>query len=86
MMILPNVHGQRYVRIQLALRGDPDDSVAVLGHELQHAFEVAQEREVNDQDTLVRLYERIGIRAGVHQFDTTAAQEVGRKVRRELLA
>lgn len=86
MMILPTAHGQRYVRIQIRLRGDLDDSVAVLGHELQHAFEVAQEPGVNDPDALARLYERIGIRAGVQRFDTTAAQEVGRKVRRELLA
>ena len=87
MMILPNAHGQRYVRIQLAMRGAPDDSVATLGHELQHALEVAQEPEVNDQATLAALYQRIGTGTlGHHVYDTLAAQEVGRIVRRELLA
>src|SRR4029079_9032893 len=41
LVILPPAHGQRYVRIQIALRGSNSDSVAVLGHELRHAVEVA---------------------------------------------
>ncbi|HEX9367599.1 MAG TPA: hypothetical protein VF921_13285 [Vicinamibacterales bacterium] len=86
MMMLPIAHGQRYVRIQLALRGAPDDSIAVLGHELQHAVEVAQEIGVQDEATLVALYQRIGTRAGPEVYDTGAAREVGRIVRRELLA
>ncbi len=86
MMMLPVAHGQRYVRIQIALRGSPDESVAVLGHELQHAIEVAQEPGVNDQGTLARLFQRIGQRAGPDTYDTFAAQEVGRVIRRELLA
>src|SRR4051812_15486769 len=40
MMMLPTAHGQRYIRIQIALRGSPDESIATLGHELQHAIEV----------------------------------------------
>lgn len=86
MMMLPATHGRRYVRIQLALRGAPDDAVAVLGHELQHAIEVAQETGVTDQTTLSALYRRIGTRGGPEIYDTVAAQEVGRIVRRELLA
>lgn len=88
MMILPNAHGFRYVRIQIARRGAPDDAVAVLGHELQHALEVAQEPWVWDQATLAALYQRIGIGStgGHHVYDTVAAQAIGRIVRRELLA
>ena len=88
MMILPNPHGQRYVRIQLAMRGSPVDAVAVLGHELQHALEVAQEPWVSDHASLAALYQRIGIGTlgGQHVYDTLAAQEIGRIVRRELLA
>ena len=88
MMILPNAHGQRYVRIQIAMRGASDDAVAVLGHELQHALEVAQESWVSDQATLAELYRRIGTGSagGNHVYDTLAAQEVGRIIRRELLA
>ena len=86
MMMLPTSHGQRYVRIQLALRGSPDDAIAILGHELQHAIEVAQETAVHDQTALAALYQRIGMRSGDRVYDTFAAQEVGRLVRRELLA
>jgi hypothetical protein len=86
MMMLPTSHGQRYVRIQIAQRGAPDDAIAILGHELQHAIEVAQETAVNDQATLAALYQRIGMRGGDKIYDTFAAQEVGRLVRRELLA
>jgi len=84
LMMLPTAHGHRYVRIQIALRGSPDDSVAVLGHELQHAVEVADALDVTDQAGMGRLYERIGSRSGEHIYDTIAAQEMGRTVRREL--
>jgi hypothetical protein len=84
MMMLPRAHGQRYVRIQIALRGSPEDAIAVLGHELQHAVEVADAVEVSDTAGLERLYQRIGLRSGPQVYDTVAAQEVGRNVRREL--
>lgn len=85
-LLLPAAHTQRYVRIQLTLRGGLEDSVALLGHELQHAIEVAEDVGVTDQTTLAALYERIGRRWGPDLYDTQAAQEVGRLVRRELLA
>lgn len=84
LMMLPRAHEHRYVRIQIALRGAADDSVALLGHELQHAVEVAEAGDVFDQDGMTRLYQRIGMRGGEHVYDTTAAQEMGRMVRREL--
>ena len=59
---------------------------AILGHELQHALEVADDVEVRDEATMTALYERIGQRGGLHVYDTLAAQEVGRTIRRELLA
>jgi hypothetical protein len=86
MMIVTAAHGQRYVRIQIALRGSPDDAIALLGHELQHAIEVAQDWNVTDEATLAALYQRIGMRSGPHLYDTLAAQEVGRIVRKELVA
>jgi hypothetical protein len=84
MMMLPRVNGFRYVRIQISLHGSPEDSIGVLGHELQHAAEVADAIEVADTGSLERLYQRIGIRNGPQVYDTTAAQEAGRTVRREL--
>jgi hypothetical protein len=84
MMMLPRAHGYRYVRIQVALRGAPEDSIALLGHELQHAVEIAEAVEVSDTVGLSELYQRIGMRSGPHVYDTTAAQEAGKTVRREL--
>jgi hypothetical protein len=86
MMMLPRAHNVRYVRIQLALRGSPDESIALLGHELQHAIEIAEAPEVYDEPGLVKLYQRIGVRGGLHVYDTLAAQEMGRAVRKELVA
>jgi hypothetical protein len=83
-MMLPAAHTHRYVRIQIALHGSIDDSIAVLGHELQHAVEIANAEDVIDQVGMARLYERIGSRGGENVYDTMAAQEMGRTVRREL--
>lgn len=85
MMMLPRIHGFRYVRIQILLRGTPEDTIGVLGHELQHAIEVADAPEVGDQDALAQLYQRIGMRGGPHVYDTIAAQDTGRAVLKELL-
>lgn len=84
LMILPKAHGHRYVRIQLTLRGAMEDAIALLGHELQHAVEIADAVEVSDERGMEALYARIGVRGGVHIYDTFAAQEMGRRIRREL--
>jgi hypothetical protein len=86
MMMLPLAHGQRYIRIEVVTHGAVDDDTALIGHELQHAIEVAEDAGVHDQATLSALYERIGTHGGHHVYDTLAAREVGRTVRRELLA
>jgi hypothetical protein len=84
LMMLPKAHGHRYVRIQMALRGSTEDSIALLGHELQHAVEIADAVEVSDEKDMEALYVRIGVRGGAHIYDTVAAQDMGRRVRREL--
>jgi hypothetical protein len=83
---LARAHQVRYVRIQLALRGSAEDMIALLGHELQHATEVADAAGAADADSLLALYQRIGTRHGEGQYDTVAAEEMGRTVRRELLS
>jgi len=86
MMMLPRAHEQRYVRIQIALRGSPEDSIALLGHELRHAVEVADAGEVSDSAGLARLYQRIGVPSGPFLYDTLEAQDTARAVRKELAA
>jgi hypothetical protein len=83
---LARAHQVRYVRIQIALRGSAEDMIALLGHELQHATEVADAVGADDAAGLVALYQRIGMQHGEQQYDTVAAEEMGRTVRRELLS
>ena len=85
LMILPMPKAQRYLRIQVLDRLSPFDTIALIGHELRHALEVAAAPDVRDQTGLTQLYRRIGTAGGKgHSFDTLAAQNTGRRVRREL--
>jgi len=84
LLMLPRAHDNRYVRIQIGLQGSETDAIALLGHELQHATELADAPLVTDMNAFVALYERIGQRSGWHQYETAAAQDAARQVRREL--
>jgi hypothetical protein len=84
LVMLPRAHDTRYVRIQIGMPGSASDAIALLGHELEHATELADAPEVTDMGGFVALYERIGQRSGWHQYETAAAQEAARRVRREL--
>jgi hypothetical protein len=75
----------RYLRIQIRSDLTRNEGIALIGHELQHALEVAGEPGVRDANAMIALYERIGHSSGgEHVYDTTAAQDMGRQVRREL--
>lgn len=80
----------RFVRIGLVVREINNDAVALLGHELQHAVELAEAPTVTDTEAYARLYERIGYRGcqsrHIRCFDTHEANRVGRVVREELRA
>jgi len=82
----PPAHGVRYLRIQVARRGSSADTIALIGHELRHAVEVADASTVVDNQGLAALYRRIGVDHGNNLFDTAEAQEVGRRVLKELIA
>jgi len=86
LVVLQQAHDFRYIRIQIALRGGRNDWIAVLGHELRHAVEVADDPGVRDMTSLVALYRRIGIDRGNNEYDTVEAQETGRRVFKELVA
>jgi hypothetical protein len=83
LMIVPG--GQtRYLRIQIRADLPQRDAIALLGHEMRHALEVAENPDVRDDGDMIRLYQRIGHQSsGAHSFETEAAQETGRKVRSE---
>ncbi len=77
----------RYLRISIAQSVTGDAAVALLGHELYHAWEIAQARWVVDAAGVERLYESIGHvhkRGGVTWADSAAARSAGRQVQAEL--
>jgi hypothetical protein len=80
--------GVRYVHIRVARLASADVQIALIGHELRHAVEIADAPGVIDGDTLAREYERIGFLnarqiAGT-SYDSDAAVEAGYKVLRDL--
>jgi hypothetical protein len=77
--------GFRYVRISLAVGLRPESRAAILGHELQHACEVAAS-DANDIDAVRRLYQASGHNpfVGADVFETEAALRVERQVKLEL--
>lgn len=59
--------------------------VAMLGHELQHALEVAQSPEVRDRESFKQYFVQHGTpRQTLGEYETRAALEVGGRVRDEL--
>ena len=83
---LTKAGGFRYLRVQVASHTGTHDLIAVIGHELQHAMEIAEHPNVQDSEGVAGLYKLIGLQApGVERYDTTAARSVGRRVRAELL-
>lgn len=76
--------GQRYLRAQVVSGLGLEETISIVGHELQHAIEVAAHEEVHDVKSLAELYQRIGIAAYHGRYDTIAAQATGLRVRMEL--
>jgi hypothetical protein len=87
LLLLPYGGAQRYLRIQVAFGPSANEMTALVGHELRHALEIAEARDVRTEKDLVALYQRIGDRSheALHQYDTAAARSAGRRVQRELV-
>lgn len=75
----------RFVRIQLNADYHNHTLVALLGHELQHAVEVAEHAEVQSPDNLREFYRRTGVRTGPDSFDSEEARQAGYLVRDEIV-
>jgi hypothetical protein len=78
----------RYVRISINPELNTEMAISTLGHELQHALEVANAPEVVSDNALEKFYRVHGDsnRAQVNGWDTEAARVAGEDVRRELAA
>jgi hypothetical protein len=85
LMFMTYAGGVRYLHAQVTSSLNVEELVAVAGHELQHAIEVASHPEVRDRASLALLYTQIGVETTMkHRYDTRDAQATGRRVRAEL--
>lgn len=81
--------GRRYLRISIDRRNIGCQRIAILGHELQHAVEIADDPAVTDQAGMAALYRRIGFRSAndrIDCFDSLPAIAAGQLIQREVLA
>jgi hypothetical protein len=78
------VQGARYLRITVRCDLPLERLVALVGHELMHAVEIARERDVRNPAGLRALYLRIGHSDDGATFDTRGAVHAGAHVLAEL--
>jgi hypothetical protein len=77
--------GRRYLHIAIETLGTDNHIVARLGHELQHALEVAQATDVRDVPALDQLFDRLNIRSVCGGcFETAAALKIQAAIEAEL--
>ena len=78
-------NGYRYLRVTLLRSLDPQERATLLGHELQHACEIAASGAA-DHDAVRRLFEDLSGRTHGRDllFETKAAMMAERRVLREL--
>jgi hypothetical protein len=74
----------RYLRVSVGSLHHESVMVALLGHELQHAAEVADAPDVQTVHDFGEFYRRVGLPTGAGRYDSAAAQSAGRAVRAEL--
>jgi hypothetical protein len=88
LMFLTKAAGIRYVLVRIAWDRPLIRKVAILGHELQHALEVAANPDISSSETMAAAYERFGFARRTTErtdFDTVAAIITGQRVWRELI-
>jgi hypothetical protein len=80
----------RYLRVRIACHLTRIEQIAILGHELQHAVEVANAPWVVDEGSLASEYRRIGFASRTASpgmaFESQAAIDAGQRVLRELMS
>jgi len=77
--------GVRFLRVAVDEWLPPDRRAAILGHELQHAVEVAREPSVIDPASFARFYRLIGEHIGSGEaYETAAGPAAATRVREEI--
>lgn len=75
--------GVRYVRTTISTALSPEARAAMLGHELQHALEIAASG-AHDVASLRQWWDANGYRTSGHYYESAAALRVEQEVREEL--
>ena len=73
----------RLLHVQLDLRRSELETMAAIGHELQHAIEALSDRHVTDGPTIFSFFQQLGP-TGSNRFETRAAVLAGDEVLAEL--
>jgi hypothetical protein len=80
--------GVRYLRVRIGCAVSGVRQVAILGHELRHAVEVADAPWVVDESTMAEEYRRIGFPSrgdsDGSSFESSAAIDAGERILRDL--
>jgi hypothetical protein len=81
-------NGQRYIRITVRQSEPRDVLLSHIGHELQHACEIAAAPAAKDDESIKVLYRQIGREMSGEPgvFETAEARRVGQVVAAELAA
>jgi hypothetical protein len=75
----------RVLLIEIAFGLDRYARIAMLGHELQHAVEVAETPQIRDKEGFLRFYALHGVEGAVEcGYETDAARQAETAVRKEL--
>ena len=87
---ITNAGGRHYLKVQFAADRTPRQQLAAIGHELQHALEVARSPAIGSSMTLAHEYMQIGWEKqpdqGGRRFESSAAIQAGQRVWREYVA
>jgi len=75
----------RYVRVEVVAGGNANEMIALIGHELQHAVEIALEPRIRDRQALSQFYRTLsGNSTAKTEYDSVAARVTADRVRREM--
>jgi len=77
----------RYLHIHVTAQPTrPEQRITIVGHELQHAYEILSRRSVRTTADAYALFIRIGSAGSIRSFETDEAQRVEGAIAQELAA
>jgi len=85
LVFISSTPAKRYVMIRLSHHLSYPRNIALIGHELHHALEIARHPDVVDDESLTVMYQTLGRAASQPaSWESEEAVRVGRTVAREL--